>query len=67
MSDDAYFPYRPALMSAPRARDLSRIYKGLALQLRAEGFPAEAAQAERDSMWWMTYAVALSQTKPDDA
>ena len=63
MSDEP-FPYQPALMSAVRARNLSRIYKGLSAQLRREGFDDEAIQAERDAQWWMTFAVSLSQTPP---
>ena len=63
MSDDA-IPQQPELMSAGRARNLSRIYKGLADTLRLDGYRREAEQAERDAQWWMTYAISLSQTPP---
>jgi hypothetical protein len=64
MSDIPDIPYQPALVSAIRARNLARIYKGLAVQLRAENFTAEARLAENDSQWWLNYAIALSQIPP---
>jgi len=63
MSDEP-LPRRPALMSAIRARNLSRIYKGLANELRREAYLAEAEQAERDALWWLNFAISLSQTPP---
>jgi len=38
-------------MSPLRARNLARYYKGFATALRADGYTAEANQAERDSAW----------------
>ena len=64
MSDEPRFPYQPALMSAIRARNLSRIYQGLTVQLRREGFPDEADQASRDASWWMSFATSLGQIGP---
>jgi len=65
MSDEPrYIPQQPALMSAVRARNLARLYKGFADALRADGHTRLADQAMRDSQWWMTYAVALSQIPP---
>lgn len=63
MSDEP-FPRRPALMSAVRARNLARIYKGLASELRREDYTDEAEQAERDALWWINFAISLSQTPP---
>lgn len=63
MSDEP-FPYQPALMSAVRARDLSRTYKGLAEQLRLGGMTELADQAERDATWWIAYATSLAETPP---
>jgi hypothetical protein len=64
MSDEPFLPPMPELMSALRARNLSRHYKGFADSLRRSGYVAEANQAERDAHWWMSYAVALSQIPP---
>lgn len=58
------FPDQPQLMSAVKARDLGRLYKGFADALRADGHERLAAAAERDSQWWLTYALALSQIPP---
>jgi hypothetical protein len=61
---DSPFPYQPALMSAIRARNLSRIYQGLAVQLRRDGYVEEADNASRDAAWWMNFAISLSQLGP---
>jgi hypothetical protein len=63
MSDEP-LPAQPQLMSAVRARNLARIYKGLAEQLRHDNYRREADLAERDAQWWMTFAISLSQTPP---
>jgi len=63
VSDTPSVP-EPELMSALRARNLSRHYKGLADNLRQDGYRREADIAERDALWWMTYALSLSQTPP---
>lgn len=57
-------PDQPPLVSAVKARNVARLYKGLADALRADGIAAEANTAERQSQWWLTYAIALSQTPP---
>ena len=64
MSDEPFLPPQPNLMSAKRARDLARHYKGFAISLRADGYNAEANQAERESLWYLNYAIALSQIPP---
>ena len=51
-------------MSAVKARDAARGYKGLADHLRDAGAVAEANRLERQSQWWLAYAVALSQIPP---
>jgi len=57
-------PETPPLMSALRARDLGRFYKGVADHLRSLGDIAGANHADRQSSWWMAYAISLSQTPP---
>jgi len=64
MSDEPIVPAQPPLMSAVKARNLGRLYKGFADALRADGHGALANQAERDSQWWLNYARALSQIPP---
>jgi len=66
MSDEPTprFPQLPPLMSAVKARNLARLYHGFAEALREDGHTRLADQAMRDSQWWMTYAVALSQIPP---
>jgi hypothetical protein len=61
---EASFPQQLELMSAVRARNLARTYKGLADQLRRDNYRREADLADRDSQWWLTYALSLSQTPP---
>ena len=63
MSDQP-FPEQPQLMSAVRARNLARLYKGFAAALRQDNHTVLANQAERDSLWWLNYAIALSQIPP---
>jgi hypothetical protein len=64
MSDEPFLPHQPQLMSAVRARNLARHFKGFAINLRNDGFTVEANQAERDAQWWLNYAIALSQIPP---
>ncbi len=64
MSDDPFSLPPIALMTAERARDIGRSYKALADNLTELGAAREAARAERDSQWWLTYAIALAQTPP---
>lgn len=61
MSD---IPDQPPLVSAAKARNVARLYKGLADALRADGINAEANTAERQSNWWLNYSIALSQIPP---
>jgi len=55
---------QPPLMSAVKARNLARSYKGFADHLTELGDVAGARHAERQSAWWMAYAIALSQIPP---
>lgn len=67
MNDEPFMPPQPPpLMSATKARNLARAYKGMANHLRSEGLTAEANVMERDANWWLFYAIALSQTPPDE-
>jgi hypothetical protein len=63
MSDGPFLPPKP-LMSALKARNLSRLYKAFAEQLHEQGVEDEAARMERTALWWMSYANALSQIPP---
>jgi hypothetical protein len=57
-----FFPPPTPLMSADKARDVARAYKALANHLTEFGLPREAALGMRDSQWWLTYSIALTQT-----
>ena len=61
MSD---IPEQPPLVSAIKARNVARLYKGLADALRTDGIVAEANAAERQSNWWLAYSLSLSQIPP---
>jgi len=65
MSDEPFMlPETPPLMSAVRARNISRFHKGAADHLRSLGDIAGANHSERQSSWWLAYAISLSQTPP---
>jgi hypothetical protein len=66
MSDYEGFGLTPVpLMTPERARLVARGYKALADQLAQNGIPSEAARAERQSQWWLTYSIALA-VKPGE-
>ena len=65
MSDAPFIPPQPPLMSALRARNVARAYKGMADHLRAEGLTTEANTMERNATWWIAYAIALAQIPPE--
>jgi hypothetical protein len=50
-------------MTPEQAQDLVRDYKAMADHLSAAGVHLDAARMERDSQWWLTYSIALAQTK----
>lgn len=62
MSDEPFTLAPTRLMTAERARDVARSYKALATHLTELGVIREATLALRDSQWWLTYALVLSQT-----
>jgi hypothetical protein len=64
MSDLPPVPPMP-MMTPEKARDIGCAHKAWASYLADQGLTAEAARAERDSAWWLTYSIALAQTKPD--
>ena len=66
MSDEPFFPGRPRLMTPEAARDIARGHKALADLYLATGDRVAANRQQQDSVWWMTYALALSQTKGDE-
>jgi hypothetical protein len=65
MSDEPFMPDRPRLMTPEAARDIARLYKALEASFSDTGDTRAANRAHRDSQWWMTYSLALSQTKPE--
>lgn len=65
MSDEPFFPGRPRLMAPEAARDIARGHKALADLYLAAGDRTNANRQHQDSQWWLTYALALSQTKGD--
>jgi len=66
MSDEPPFLLPPIpLMTASKARDVARLYKAQANHLTEFGLAREANLAMRDSQWWLTYSIALAQTKED--
>jgi hypothetical protein len=68
MSDNPFLlPETPPLVTATQARDTARIFKGLAEHMENIGARGEATRAERQSAWWMAYAIALSQIPPEAA
>ncbi len=66
MSDDFSLPPTP-LMTPAKARDVARSYMALADHLTELGVVREAALAMRDSQWWLSYAIALAQTREPPA
>ncbi len=64
MSDQPFgFPPVP-LMTPEKAGDVGRSWKALADHLASLGVPGDAGRAERQSQWWLAYAVTLAQTPP---
>lgn len=63
MSDEPFTLPPTPMMTPAKARDVARAYKAWSDQLAEMGLPREAGRAARDSQWWMTYAIALAQTK----
>ena len=62
MSDHPFeLPETPPVMSADQARDVARKYKGFAEHLAAVGVMGDARRMERQSAWWLAYAIALAQ------
>jgi hypothetical protein len=64
MSDNPFSLPPPPLMTPQKALDVGRAYKALAEHLVDLGAQREAGRAERDSQWWLAYAIALAQTQP---
>jgi len=64
MSDSPFALPPPPPMTPEKARDVGRAYKALAEHMSELGAQREAGRAERDSQWWLTYSLALSQTQP---
>lgn len=64
MSDEQFHIPPTPLMSALKARDHGRRLKAWSEYLRSMGLELEAQRAERDSVWFLAYALSLSQTPP---
>jgi hypothetical protein len=63
MSDEPFLLPPIPLMTASKARDVARLSKAYADHLTELGLPRQAGIAMRDSQWWLTYSIALAQTK----
>ena len=66
MSDNPFSLPPTPLITPEKALYVSRAYKALAENLTEAGIPREAGHAERQSQWWVTYSIALSQTPPPE-
>lgn len=51
------------LMSPDHARDIARGLKWLAESYAEAGMALQATRAERDSQWWLGFALTLAATK----
>jgi len=65
MSDTPFALPPIPLMTAEKARDTARAYQALAEHLHEVGSRLEAGRLERQAQWWLTYSIALAQTKGD--
>ena len=64
MSDEPFLPPAVPLMSAVKARNISRSCAGMANYLREQGETGTARLLDQRSAWWMAYAISLSQIPP---
>jgi len=53
-------------MAPDKAEEIARGLKWLAQSYAEAGMARDATRAERDSQWWMTYAISLAQIPPTD-
>jgi len=65
MSDEPFFPERPRLMSADKARDIARGHKAMAGLYESAGDRTGQRREQEESLWWLAYALALAQTTGD--
>ncbi len=64
MSDAPDAPRIPK-MPPEAAQEIARGWKWLAESYAQAGMLRDANRAERDSQWWLTYSISLSQTAKD--
>ena len=50
-------------MPPEAAQEIARGWKWLAESYTQAGMLRDATRAERDSQWWLTYAISLAQTE----
>jgi hypothetical protein len=62
---DFLLPETPPLVTPAQPRDTGRMLLGMAEHFRGIGMPGEARRLERQSQWWLAYAIALSQIRPE--
>jgi hypothetical protein len=62
MSDVPFFPERPKLMNADKARDIARGHKSMARLYESAGDLTAARREQEESLLWLAYALALSNT-----
>jgi hypothetical protein len=53
-------------MPPEKAQDIARGLKWLAQSYGEVGMVREATRAERDSQWWLNYAISLAQSPRED-
>lgn len=51
-------------MPPETAQEIARGLKWLAQSYAEAGMVRDATRVERDSQWWMTYSISLTQTLP---
>ncbi|MBV8092348.1 MAG: hypothetical protein JO110_03760 [Acetobacteraceae bacterium] len=64
MSEQFGLPPVP-LMTPEKAQEIARGLKAVADSMRAAGVRAAPDRLERESQWWLTYAISLAQTPRD--
>jgi hypothetical protein len=63
VSDEPFMIPPVPLMEPGKARDVARGYQAMADHLHEVGYLREATRLERQAQWWLTYSIALAQTK----
>jgi hypothetical protein len=62
MSDKPEDASRIPVIAPDKAQEIARGLKWLAQSYAEAGMVRDAARSERDSQWWIAYAISLSHT-----